>query len=383
MRRTRVLVAEDSLTVRKRLIETLEADPDFEVVGEAADGRTAIELCEQLRPDVITLDMMMPHVTGLAATEYIMAYCPTPIVIVSASVNRGEIMKTLDALAAGAVDVLEKPTAAFGGEEWDRKFKATLKLAARIKVITHVRGRLRSASGLVAGSRLTPAPPAPLAAPAVLSTPTVLATSASPAYPSALLGARSKDTPRLVAIGASTGGPAAVIEVLKHLPRSFQLPVLLVLHIGKPFGSGFAEWLGKQIAIPVAVAEDGEILPRRGKARVVLAPPEKHLLVREGRLRLTNDPERHSCRPSVDVLFESVAREGGPGAVGCLLTGMGRDGAEGLLLMKQAGATTLVQDEATSVVFGMPREALRLGAADRALPINEFVQVLSALAKST
>jgi two-component system chemotaxis response regulator CheB len=197
------------------------------------------------------------------------------------------------------------------------------------------------------------------------------------------LSARSKDTPRLVAIGASTGGPAAVIEILKHLPRSFPLPVLLVLHIGKPFGSGFAEWLGKQIAIPVAVPEDGELLPRRGKARVLLAPPEKHLLVREGRLRLTNDPERHSCRPSVDVLFESVAREVGPGAIGCLLTGMGRDGAEGLLLMKQAGATTLVQDEATSVVFGMPREALRLGAADRALPINEFVQVLSALAKCT
>lgn len=369
-RKIRVLVVEDSLTVRKRLVEVLAADPECEVVAEASDGQTAITLCERLRPDVITLDMVLPKLDGVAATEHIMAYCPTPIVIVSASYNRGEVMSTLDALAAGAVDVLEKPDGrADPDETWSRQFLATVKLASRIKVITHVRARLRTsqpspppAAGLTARKSSPPALTAPLAA-----------------TPAADQEGRFK----LVAIGASTGGPAAVVEILRGLPKAFPLPVLLVLHIGKPFGEGFAEWLGNQLPMPVAQAVEGEPLPKPGRARVVLARPDRHLVVRDGRLRLTLDAERHSCRPSVDVLFDSVARELGPAAIGCLLTGMGRDGAEGLLAMRRAGAMTLAQDEASSVVFGMPREAIRLGAAERVLPLSDFDETLAALARSS
>src|SRR5580692_11712078 len=143
MAKTRVLVVDDSLSVRKRLVEVLGADPDLDVVGEADDGRTAIELCQSLRPDVVTLDMMLPVMTGLAATEYIMAHFPTPILIVSASTNRGELFKTYDALAAGAVDVLEKPAGDEVEDAWERRLVSTVKLVSRIKVITHLRAKLR------------------------------------------------------------------------------------------------------------------------------------------------------------------------------------------------------------------------------------------------
>jgi two-component system chemotaxis response regulator CheB len=283
-------------------------------------------------------------------------------------------MSTLDALAAGAVDVLEKPDGrADPDDTWSRQFLATVKLASRIKVITHVRGRLRSSLPSLPSPPSPPSPqtPSPLAASRKSSPPAVASTAAEP-----------EGRFRLVAMGASTGGPAAVVEILRGLPKTFPLPVLLVLHIGKPFGEGFAEWLGNQLPMPVAQAIDGEPLPRAGRARVILARPERHLVVREGRIRLTTDAERHSCRPSVDVLFDSVAREIGPAAIGCLLTGMGRDGAEGMLAMKRAGAFTLAQDEASSVVFGMPREAIRLGAADRVLPLSDFDETLTALARS-
>jgi two-component system chemotaxis response regulator CheB len=345
-RRTRVLVVEDSLTVRQRLIEVLSADPDIEVIGEAQDGKRGIELCLALRPDVITLDMMLPVMTGLAATEYIMAHCPTPILVVSSSTNRGELFRTYEALSAGAVDVLEKPRGDEPAGDWEARFLAQLKLVARIRVITHLRGRHQ--------------PLGPLLAPV------------APGVP----GAHHERT--LVAVGASTGGPGALVELLRHLPADFQLPILLVLHIGEPFGMAFADWLDGQTQRPVAFARDGEPL-FAAKGRVLMAPPDRHLVVRGGQVHLTHDPERHSCRPSVDVLFESVAREIGPGAVGCLLTGMGRDGAAGLLDIRRAGGLTIAQDEATCVVWGMPREAVLLDAAERVLPLREIAPALAEL----
>jgi two-component system, chemotaxis family, protein-glutamate methylesterase/glutaminase len=344
-KKTRVLVVEDSLTVRRYLCGLLAADPEIELAGEAADGKAAIELCRTLRPDIVTIDMMLPVMSGLAATEYIMAHCPTPILVVSSSFNRGEVFKTYDALAAGAVDVLEKPTGSEPEGAWQRAFLAKVKLIARIPVITHPRLRL-------AGLRHSmPSPP--------------------PAMP--------KRQPAVIAIGASTGGPAAIVEVLRGMPAAIRQPILFVLHINEPFGHPFAEWLDGQTSLRVAYAADGDPVTAAG-GRVVMAPPGCHLIVRDGRLRLTRDPERHSCRPSVDVLFESAAREYGGAAAAALLTGMGRDGAAGLLAIRRAGGVTIAQDEASSVVYGMPREAVALGAAERILPLNEIGPALGALA---
>lgn len=347
----RVLVAEDSLTVRKRLVEVLGQDPELLVVGEAADGKQAIELCQRLRPDVVTLDMMMPVMTGVAAAEYIMAFCPTPILVVSASMNRGELFRTYDALAAGALDVLDKPTGGEPDGAWEARLRTAVKLVSRIKVITHPKAKL--SLGVPPGA-------APRAFP--------LRGASSPA--------------RLVAIGGSTGSPGAVVEILRALPGDFAAPILLVIHINEPFGAAFAEWLDGQSALRVRYPRDGEPLALGGGPRVLMAPPGRHLVLRGGALRLVAGPERHSCIPSVDVLFESLAAEVGPELVACLLTGMGRDGAEGLAAIRRAGGATIAQDEATCAVFGMPREAILLGAAEQVLPLPQIAAALAAATRA-
>jgi len=347
--RLRVLVVEDSTTVRRHLCDVLSADPAIEVVGEAGDGKQAIHLCETLRPDVVTMDMILPVMTGLGATEYIMAHCPTPILIVSSSTNRGELFRTYDALAAGAVDVLDKPLGAEPDGEWERKFVAAVKMVARVRTVTHLRGRL----GALGQVPLRP-PVEP---------------------PSSRLRPPTMDY-RVVAIGASTGGPGAVLQVLRALPRNFSLPVLLVLHINEPFAATFAEWLDGQTGFRVSYPTEGQPVAAAA-GRVTMAPPDLHMEVRGGRFRLTRDPERHSCRPSVDTLFESLAEDVGAATVACLLTGMGRDGAAGLLRIRRVGGFTIAQDEASSVVYGMPREAVLLDAADLVLPLSEIGPQLS------
>lgn len=383
MTKIRILVVDDSLTVRKYLVEVLSADPDLEVIAEADDGQPAIELCQRLRPDLITLDMMLPHVTGVAATEHIMAFCPTPILVVSASTNRGELFKTYEALAAGAVDVIEKPTGDERDEDWERAFIATVKVVARVKVITHPRARLRSPQpsgsapprdGKPAGEAKSAGEQKPLrdGHPQRAAKPFGDVRSLSGVQPSG--GATPKHA--LVAIGVSTGGPSALSTLLGALPADFPLPILIVMHISAAFGGSFGEWLGQLSAIPVTTARDGEPLPAFGQPRVILAPPDRHLEVRRQRLWLSDKPEVHSCRPSVDVLFESVAAEIGAQAIGVLLTGMGRDGARGLLALRSAGGLTIAQDEASSIIFGMPREAIQLGAAARVLPLGRIAAAL-------
>lgn len=352
MPKIRVLVVDDSLTARRHLVEVLNADPELEVAGEAEDGERAIELCRTLRPDVITLDMMLPIMSGVAITEHVMAYFPTPILIVSSSANRGEIYKTYDALAAGAVDVFEKPTDTDLDGVWERGLISAVKIVSRIQVITHIRGKLASRPR-------------------------------ADARPASLKSCNDGSRKTIIAIGGSTGGPAAMVEILKGLPAGFSIPILLVIHIGESFSAAFAEWLDGQSRLRVRYATDGDPLPTLGQGGVVMAPPGSHLVVERRTLRLTREPERNSCRPSVDVLFESLAREHGPETAACLLTGMGRDGATGLLALRHAGALTIAQDEASSIIFGMPREAIEMRAVDRVLSLDQIPVALAGVARET
>jgi two-component system chemotaxis response regulator CheB len=331
----RVVIVEDSATMRNHLRESLAADPELQVVGEAVDGGQAVELVRRLLPDVVTMDMMLPTMSGLVATEHIMAEHPTPILVVS-SADRQELFSTYNALAAGAVDVLEKPRGDASDVDWGRRLCSAVRLVSRIRVITHPRARLDGR-----GRTAAPAAGFPPAAEAL----------------------------RVIALGASTGGPGALTDLLRGLPPVFQPPVLCVQHIAasEPFAVAFSDWLAGQTGRDVSYARDGTPVAALG-GRVILAPPDRHLTVRDGLLRLGQDPPRHSCRPSVDVLFDSIATEFGASAAGCLLTGMGRDGAEGLLRMRSRGAVTFAQDEASCVVYGMPREAALLGAAAHVLP---------------
>lgn len=343
MTKVRVLVVEDSPTVRARLVEVIGTDPQLEVVGEAGDGQSAIDLCQRLRPDVMTLDMMLPVLSGLAATQFIMAHFPTPILVVSASFNRGEVFKTYDALASGAVDAIDKPTGMEAPGTWERTFLSALRVVSRVKVVTHGRARHPGWSPISGGN------------------------------PSMFPTAQVQPARSLVVMGISTGGPSALVQLLRELPKDFSPPVLIVMHIARPFASAFADWLGEQTGRAVQFAADGESLASlRGAVR--LAPPDCHMILRSRRLALTHGPERHSCRPAVDELFESVALEYGAGTVACLLTGMGRDGAQGLLALRLAGAMTIAQDEATSIVYGMPREAVALGAAAHVLPLGDVAK---------
>jgi two-component system chemotaxis response regulator CheB len=350
-----VLVVDDSLTTRKRLIEALAGAPDLEVVGEAADGRDGVALCSALRPDLVTMDMVMPVMSGLAATEQIMARFPTPILVVSASADRAEAGSTFDALAAGAVDVLHKPGPGEPAARWAERLRAAARMAARIPVIRRPRAR----RALPATARREPerglAPRGDV-------------------EPARAPGKRS-----LVALGGSTGAPAAVAGILERLPSSFPLPILLVIHLSPLFSASFADWLAGRSRLRVRVAADGDPI---AAGVVLLAPPERHMILRDGRVRLTNDPERHSCRPSVDVLFESVAQEVGRAVIACLLSGMGADGAAGLAAIRRAGGDTVAQDEETSEIWGMPGAAVKLGAAARVLPIGAIAPALIAAASA-
>lgn len=337
----KVLVVEDSSTVRHCLREALTERHGFEIVGEAVDGAQAVELCRRLRPDVITMDVVLPVMSGLVATEQIMASQPTPILVVC-SASRQELFTTYDALAAGAVDVLEKPRGDASDETWGARLRTAVKVVSRIRVVTRHRP---------AGSGAAPVQAA----------------------------ARTHQIPRrLVAVGASTGGPGAIVTLLRGVPQGFPVPLLYVQHLAanESFAQAFTGWLVEQTGHAVLYARGGESLAALA-GKVVMAPPDRHLTVRGAHLHLSSGPPRHSCRPSVDVLFESVAAEVGAGATGVLLTGMGRDGAEGLLAMRRAGGHTYAQDQASCVVYGMPKEAVALHAAVEILPPDQIAAGLT------
>ncbi|MHB8836453.1 MAG: chemotaxis-specific protein-glutamate methyltransferase CheB [Candidatus Methylomirabilia bacterium] len=343
----RVLIVDDLRVAQQLLTHILGSDPEFQVVGVADNGEDALEAVHRLRPDVVTMDVHLPGMDGFEATRAIMETIPTPIVIVSGSTDVKDQSSTFRLIEAGALAALRRPPGVA-----DPEFKAaareliqTVKLMSEIKLV-----RLTRRSAPMAQA-------APL--PALWAVP------------------RSTAPIQVVAIGASTGGPQVLQTILSGLSPGFGAPVLIVQHIAKMFTAGFAEWLSGASRFPVRIATAGEeLLPGRG----YLAPEGFHLGVGGGpRIVLSQDPPDNGLRPSVHHLFHSVAAVCGPRAVGVLLTGMGRDGAAGLAEMRQRGATTIAQNEASSVIFGMPGEAIKLGAAHQVLPPEGIVALLAAL----
>lgn len=342
--RIRVVIIDDSLVAREMLSQILGSDPDIEVVGTARDGQAGVEMVASLRPDLVTMDIHMPKQDGLEATERIMAFTPTPILVVSSSVHGEGIGRAFDALEAGALEVLKKPEPA----DWadldriGRDLIREVKMLASVKVITHVRGRRPRGRG--------PAGPAP--------EPLVA------------------DAYSVVAIGSSTGGPSALSKVLSALPAALPVPVVVAQHIAEGFVPGLVNWLDGLCKVRVTMARSGEQL--RG-GTVYVSPTGGNLVVHGTELRVAPPVARQVYIPSANSLFTSVAGSYGRHSVGVILTGMGNDGADGLKAMNDAGAMTIAQDEKSSVVFGMPKAAIEAGAVRQVLPLDGIGAVVGEL----
>jgi two-component system chemotaxis response regulator CheB len=333
----RVLICDDSLVAREMLAQILSSDPDIEVVGTATNGQEAIDAVARLKPDLITMDIHMPKMDGLQATERIMAYTPTPILVVSSSVYGEGMGRAFDALAIGALEVIKKPEP----KDWaaldaiGRDVIRRVKILSKVRVITHIRGRRSPQHG----------PSAP-----------------EPIQPS---GGKVQ----LVAIGSSTGGPSALLNVLGRLSADFPVPIVIAQHIADGFVPGLATWLDAGSKIKVMPAEDGQMI-QAGVAYI--AATGTNLEVDGRTVRFSRPGAGQLYIPSADTLFDSVALSYADRALGVLLTGMGMDGARGLKAMFDRGAPTICQDEATSTVFGMPKAAIDFGAARMVLPVHEI-----------
>lgn len=341
--RIRVMLVEDSLVVRELLGHIVSRDPRLELVAAVASGEEALSRLENARPDVISMDIRLPGIDGLETTRRIMAERPTPIVVIADAVEDSSLRISMNALRAGALSVVEKPvgTTHAGYEAIAGEICTQLRIMAQVPVIR------RRPIGTEWASRGA----APAAAPA-----------------SATLPAATPERASVLAIAASTGGPPALARVLGGLPESFPLPVLLVQHMGAAFMEGFAAWLNGVVPLPVSLAREGE---RMEGGRVYVAPGDRHLeLGSNAILRVLESAPVGGQRPAATVLFRSVARQAGAAGIGVLLTGMGEDGALGLLDMRRAGAATVAEHESTAVVYGMPGAAVRLSAAGAVLPLE-------------
>lgn len=342
----KVLVVEDSPVAREFLTYILTSDPAIQVVGTANNGVEALKSLEKNRPDVITMDIHMPLMDGFEATRRIMETIPTPIVIVSGSTGVNEVSGTFRAIEAGALAVVRRPHG-INHEEFEtgsRELIQTVKLMSEVRVVKLIHRISKTLEAIL------------------------------PVQPS-----QRTTGIQAIAIGASTGGPLALKDILSGLPRGFPVPVLIVQHIAKGFVDGFTEWLSGASQFPLSVASHGERLaPGHG----YIAPDDFHMEVDFGlKIVLSDFAPENSVRPSVSFLFRSMAQVFGPAATGVLLTGMGRDGAEELKTMKDKGAITIAQDEESSVVYGMPGEAIKLGAAIYVLPPKSIAAILTDLVK--
>ena len=314
----------------RRVVSQNSAD---EVAWIARDGAEAAKLCAEDTPDLILMDLVMPVMDGAEATREIMQNSPCAILVVTASVH-GHSELVYEAMGHGALDATVTPTLGPGGD-----IRGATPLIQKIQQISYIIGKSRPVRG--SGYTLPPM-------------------KITTAHPNTL--------PQLLAIGASTGGPQAVAKVLQAFPGDFASPVVIVQHVDSDFAAGFANWLNHRTELTVRLAREGD-LPQSGE--VLVAGENKHLRFKPGGyLSYTDEPEHLINRPSVDVMFKSAADYWPSGGIGLLLTGMGRDGAEGLLALKQKGWHTIAQDEKSSIVYGMPKEAVKLGAAETVLPLD-------------
>ncbi len=352
----RVLIVDDSLFMRAAIKKLLETDGRFEVVGQAKDGEDGVRLALELQPDVVTMDFNMPKLDGAQATREIMRQRPTPIVLLSAHARQGG-KETLLALSAGAVDFVTKPSGEVSADFSKVAAELVGKVAAAaeahpVALAPLIRERISRVS-------LPPPPGSPV-------------TRSSGAV-------RAITQPlqvglRVVVVAVSTGGPAALTRLVPALPPKPPFAMVIVQHMPEGFTAALAERLHEISDIDVHEAQDGETLQA---GTCVLAPGDRHLVFLDGgRVRLTSDPPVHGCRPAGDVTLRSAAQVFGRRVTGVVMTGMGKDGAEGLAAVHAAGGRTIAQDRATSVIYGMPKAAIELGVVDEVLPLDEIAPAL-------
>lgn len=339
----RVLLADDSDVARGLLRSYLEEEKDFEVVGEADNGETAVTLAASLRPDLITMDLEMPRLGGLQAIEEIMSRSATPILVVS---SVADARNAYSAVTLGAVDVVRKP----GLDAEERQdFVNKARLVAGVRVITHVR-RQRWFSR------------------EDLPTPAKVNAIAQPDPD------RRAAVERVVVIACSTGGPQALARILSMLPAGFPAPILIAQHISVGFSAGMAEWLASLCTLPVRLGEDGQILQA---GVVTFAPSEYHMAINAShQVVLQERQEKDLYRPCCDVLLRSAAKVYRKNCIGVILTGMGQDGREGMRAIHEAGGQTIAQDEASSVIFGMNALAIAAGVVDQVVPLDEIASAI-------
>ncbi|HET9450838.1 MAG TPA: chemotaxis-specific protein-glutamate methyltransferase CheB, partial [Aggregicoccus sp.] len=342
-KKVRVLVVDDSLICRQLISEVLRLDPDIEIAGTAANGSEALARLAVLKPDVVTMDVDMPVMDGLTAVEHIMAERPTPILLLTGDPRYQAPELTYRALELGALALQIKPSIDAEPEAWN--LAREVKLLASVKVIRHVRGKVRGAGGAGLSSEPQVAP----------------------------------DGLGVVAVAASTGGPQVLHRMVSGLPADFPVPIVVVQHINAAFADSLAGWMRNSSKLKVRLAQDGEqLLP----GHVLIAPPGQHLTIPyRGRVALQKGLERDGHMPSGTVLLESAARAYGRRALGLILTGMGADGAEGMLAIKRAGGITLGQSEESCVVYGMPAAAVKLKAVDHLIHADEVAATLVRLAR--